>query len=76
MSKPRVLIIDDEIAMVGDTMFGIINGKILPPFADDKKGMYNSWIKLLETPCKGFIPAHGKLIKRDMVEKQINKLNK
>ena len=69
------VIIDDEIALVGDTMFGIFKEKIMPPFADHKKDLYESWSKLLETSCKSFIPAHGKLIKRVLVEKHINKLN-
>lgn len=68
------IIIDDEIALVGDTMFGIFKKKILPPFADYKDELYKSWVKLLETPCKSFIPAHGKLIKRERLEKQVNKL--
>jgi len=68
------IIIDDEIALVGDSMFGLFRNKILPPFADYKKELYKSWSKLLETPCKSFIPAHGKLIKRELVERQVNKL--
>lgn len=70
------IIIDDEIALVGDTMFGIFKNKIMPPFADYKKDLYKAWSKLMETSCKSFIPAHGKLIKRETIEKQLIKLNK
>ncbi len=68
------IIIDNEIALVGDTLFGIFKNKILPPFADDKNGLFKSWAKLLNTPCKSFIPAHGKLIKRELLEKKLHKL--
>jgi glyoxylase-like metal-dependent hydrolase (beta-lactamase superfamily II) len=70
------IIIDDEIALVGDTLFGLFKNKILPPFADNKEDLYKSWLKLLNTSCKSFIPAHGKLIKRELVEKKVDKLNK
>jgi len=70
------IIIDDEIALVGDTLFGLFKNKILPPFADNKEDLYKSWLKLLNASCKSFIPAHGKLIKRELVEKKVDKLNK
>ena len=70
------IIIDDEIALVGDTMFGVFKNKIMPPFADYKNDLYKAWSKLMETSCKSFIPAHGKLIKRELIEKKLKKLNK
>jgi glyoxylase-like metal-dependent hydrolase (beta-lactamase superfamily II) len=52
-------IIDHEIAIVGDTMFGIFPGSVLPPFADDVPLLVKSWKKLLDTGCHTFLPAHG-----------------
>jgi glyoxylase-like metal-dependent hydrolase (beta-lactamase superfamily II) len=43
------IIIDDEIAIVGDAMVGTIPDSIYPPFADDKKLLIKSWKKLLKT---------------------------
>lgn len=64
------IIIDNEIALVGDTLFGIFTKSVLPPFADDKKLLIESWRKLLKTNCLIFLPAHGKRIKRNLLENQ------
>jgi glyoxylase-like metal-dependent hydrolase (beta-lactamase superfamily II) len=63
------LIIDDEIAVVGDALFGVIPHSIFPPFADDVKEVVNSWGKLLDTKCKLFLPMHGLPRTRKLVEK-------
>lgn len=67
------MIIDDEVALVGDTMFGIFPGSIFPPFASDQSQLIKSWEKLLETRCKLFIPSHGSANKRSLVEKDFIK---
>lgn len=67
------VLIDEEIAIVGDAMFGVLRNSIFPPFADDVNGMQKSWKKLLETNCKIFLPGHGKAIVKKLVEKQIPK---
>lgn len=64
------LIIDDEIAIVGDTMFGVFSWSVYPPFADDCEMMIKSWKKLLETNCYIFLPSHGSANKRSLVEKK------
>lgn len=63
------LIVDDDIALVGDTLFGVIPGNVFTPFADDVPEMIRSWEKLLETPCRLFLPGHGAAIKRARLEK-------
>ena len=70
------LIIDNEIALVGDTMFGAFPGTIFPPFANDESLMVNSWEKLLKTKCKVFIPSHGSANDRGLVEKDFKKRSK
>jgi len=67
------IIIDDEIALVGDTLFGVVRNSIYPPFADDTETMIKSWKKLLETPCKLFLPGHGREIRRKLLEKEYEK---
>lgn len=53
------VIIDNEVAIVGDTMFGVFKWSVFPPYADNIKQMINSWGKLLETGCNVFLPSHG-----------------
>jgi len=67
------LIIDNEIAIVGDTMFGVFKGSVFPPYAQDKDTMVKSWGKLLETGCSEFLPSHGTANKRLLVQKDYNK---
>ena len=69
------IIIDDEIAIVGDAMFGIFKWSVFPPFADDKELLIRSWKKLLDTNCRIFIPAHGTENSRNLLKKQYNKYN-
>jgi len=64
------VIVDNEIAIVGDAMFGIFPGKIFPPFANDVPAMIQSWKTLLDTGCRLFLPAHGRERSRDTVERE------
>ncbi len=63
------LVIANEIAIVGDAMFGVFPNSIFPPFADDTESMIKSWGKLLETGCHLFLPAHGFAKTSDAVRK-------
>lgn len=63
------IIIDDEIALVGDTMINVSLFNVFPPFADNVEALKQSWQKLLETGCHSFLPAHGGVISRDQVVK-------
>lgn len=63
------IIIDNEIALVGDTMFGVFWWTVFPPFASDKDLLIESWGKLLETECKIFLPSHGSVNKECLVQK-------
>ncbi|NMC38249.1 MAG: MBL fold metallo-hydrolase [Bacteroidales bacterium] len=67
------LIVDNEIAIVGDTMFGIFPWTIFPPLASDTEQLVKSWEKLLNTKCKVFLPSHGSANKRSLVEKDFIK---
>lgn len=64
------IIIEDEIALVGDAMFGVFSGSIFPPYAQDSQLMIQSWGKLLQTNCRLFIPSHGTANKRSLVENE------
>jgi hydroxyacylglutathione hydrolase len=61
------IIIDDEIAVVGDAMAHGKNNRIYPPFADDERLIRPSWEKLLAADCEIFLPVHGNEIDRQTV---------
>jgi glyoxylase-like metal-dependent hydrolase (beta-lactamase superfamily II) len=66
------IIVDDEIAIVGDTMFGVFRYSVFPPFAADERQLLKSWGKLLETKCTLFLPSHGTENPRWLVQKDYN----
>jgi hydroxyacylglutathione hydrolase len=70
------ILVDNEIAIVGDAMFGVFKKSIFPPFADDINGMINSWGRLLKTNCHTFLPGHGKEIKRELLQTEYEKRSK
>lgn len=70
------IIIDNEVAIAGDCIFGIFPNSAYPPFAEDPETMIKSWKKLLETDCKLFLPGHGKAISRVLLEKEYEKHKK
>lgn len=61
------VIVDDEIALVGDAMFGIFPRSVFPPYAADAGALVASWGKLLATKCRLFLPAHGSANPRQLV---------
>ena len=67
------IIVDNEIALVGDTLFGIFPRSVFPPFADDLSEMVKSWEKLLQTDCRIFLPGHGNPISRELLQKEFIK---
>lgn len=70
------VVIDNEVAIVGDTMFGVLSGSVFPPFADDTRSMVASWKKLLDTGCGIYLPAHGWERSRAVLERQYEKYRK
>ena len=70
------LIIDNEIAIVGDCMFGVFKWSIFPPYAHDTEQMLKSWGNLLETNCSIFLPSHGTENSRFLVNKGYNRRRK
>lgn len=67
------VIVDDEVAIVGDAMFGVFKGSIYPPYANDVAQMIKSWGNLLKTGCSVFLPSHGSADDRSLVQKEYNK---
>jgi len=67
------ILVDGEVAIVGDVLFGIFRNSILPPYAENLNEMIESWEKLLNTTCKVFLPGHGREIQRKLLQKEYNK---
>lgn len=67
------VIVDDEIAIVGDALFGVFPWSVMPPFAADAREMVASWGKLLQTKCRLFLPAHGSANSREQVLRDYHK---
>ena len=67
------LIVDGQIALVGDTLLGTLPRSVFPPFADDPEEMIRSWGRLLRTGCTLFLPGHGWPITRDRLERQFKR---
>lgn len=67
------VIIDNSVAIVGDTLFGVYRKSVFPPYADDSIILLKSWQLLLNTNCKLFLPGHSREIKRVRIEKAFNK---
>ncbi|MDD4296895.1 MAG: MBL fold metallo-hydrolase [Ruminiclostridium sp.] len=70
------VIVDGEIAIVGDAMFGVFKKSVFPPFADNPIKMIDSWSKLLDTGCKVFLPSHGTETGKILLESQYKKYKK
>jgi len=67
------IIVQDTIALVGDTVSGIFPGSVFPPYADDVPLMVDSWRRLLETPCERFLAGHGHEVHRSLLERKYEK---
>ena len=70
------VIIDNEMALVGDCMFGIIVSSVYPPFAENYDLLIKSWGRLLKTGCRTFLPSHGGSRSREQLENEYNKREK
>jgi len=67
------IIIDNEIAIVGDVMFGVFRNSVFPPYADGIETMVGSWGRLLNSDCEIFLPGHGREIRRSLLQKEYDK---
>lgn len=66
------VVIDNEIALVGDTMGGVL-GFVFPAWGNNVDAIIFSWQKLLETGCHTFHPSHGFPVSRKTLEKEYEK---
>ena len=64
------VVLESEIALVGDAMVNAGPWSVFPPFADDVAQLLESWKRLLETGCRIFLPGHGAVIERALLEQR------
>lgn len=62
------VLLDSGQALVGDTLFHFMPGRIYPPFANLPDVLLESWRKLLDTGATVFYPSHGSPISREQLE--------
>jgi hydroxyacylglutathione hydrolase len=67
------LIVNDEIAICGDALFGVCRLCVLPPYLVDKEMLVRSWGKLLNTGCRLFLPSHGGAVSRERLQRAYDK---
>ena len=66
-------VIDDVVAVAGDSIIGTITGSPFPPFADDVDELMRSWKKLLDTGCHTYLPGHGRPVSREELSLEYDK---
>lgn len=67
------VVIDDELAIAGDSVIGTMPGSPFPPFADDVPLLISSWKRIIDTGCSSFLPGHGKPVSREEMISEYNK---
>ncbi len=67
------VVIDDVMAVAGDSIIGTMPGKPFPPFADDVDLLLKSWGRIIETGCESFLPGHGKPVSREELSVEFSK---
>ncbi len=67
------ILVDNEIALVGDTLFDIFRNSVFPPFANNVPELIKSWEKLLNTGFRMFLPGHGREISQKLLKIEYRK---
>lgn len=68
------IVVNNEIAFVGDTLFGIFPNSVFPPYANEPQQLSMQWEKLYDTGCSVFLPGHGRPIPKKLLKKCLLKL--
>jgi len=67
------VVIDDVVAIAGDSVIGTMPGSPFPPFADDVSVLIGSWKRIIDTGCLTILPGHGKPVSREEMIIEYNK---
>jgi len=66
------VVIDDTVAIAGDSVIGTMPGSPFPPFADDVEILIRSWKRIIDTGCGIILPGHGKPVSREEIISEYN----
>lgn len=66
------ILIEEEHLICGDTFFNVFKKSVYPPFANDEKELFKSWIKIKERNPKLFYPGHGEMFYKRKFLKTLN----
>jgi len=69
------VVVDKEIAMVGDTLYGLALRSVMPPLVDEPIKLFFSLCALRDTGARLYLPGHGPAIPRERLEKLIDELS-
>ncbi len=67
--------VDDEVALVGDALFGINKSSIMPAFLQDQEAVFESWKILSNLNCRVYIPSHGRFIMKEEIDHALEALH-
>lgn len=67
------LIVDGEIALVGDAFAHHLPGSIFPPFGEDRRKILDSWQTLIDQDCRLYLPSHGKAVTKERLKKELSR---
>lgn len=68
--------IDNEVALVGDAIFGTHKTSIMPAFIEDKQAVFESWRRLSDMNCRVYIPSHGRMVMKEEIDFALECINK
>jgi len=66
-----VVCLDGGEVIAGDTVFGLKEKEIFPPFADDRQALLKSWERLLDMGAACFYPGHGRKVSREELQNEL-----
>ena len=67
------IVVNNDIALVGDTLFGVFPKSVMPPYADDIRLLKLQWQKLIDTGCNIFLPGHGRPVSKELLARFLSK---
>lgn len=65
------VLLESGEALVGDNVLGLSFKTHYPPFANDRRGVLESWQLYIDRGMKTLLPAHGGRVKIKALEKQL-----
>lgn len=64
------VIVHRELALAGDTLFGVFTRSVIPPFYTNRMQLMESYKKLLKYNCRLYLPGHGQPITLQRLKEQ------